>query len=426
MAIFRRNKIWWTDFAANGQRFRQSLKTTDWRKAQSAEKQLIAQAERGKLSAKTQHLSRLKFSEASERYVNDRKPNLAPRSFETEMERRKPLCAYFGHIPVVRISPDSVRAYIADRNQQGVSNKTVNLELGVLRGVLKRAKRWHLFSDEIKPLPVRHRVGRALTAEEKQTLKQVAAEKPEWQNARLAKTLALNTTMRSCELKGLRWRDVDFMERTINIWQSKTDAGYRLIPLNTEAWNAILELYHRSRALGGSEPAHFVFPACGNGKVDPSNPQKSWRSAWRSLTRAIKCNECGKLQGPGKACRNKDCRADLGSMQSPLAGLRFHDLRHHAITELAESSASDSTIMAIAGHVSREMLEHYSHIRLEAKRRAVEALSGQGSEEGYVTKHVTMGTTGGMSRLLTVRKNWSGREDLNLRPPGPEPGALPG
>ena len=23
-------------------------------------------------------------------------------------------------------------------------------------------------------------------------------------------------------------------------------------------------------------------------------------------------------------------------------------------------------------------------------------------------------------------KEWSGREDLNLRPPGPEPGALPG
>jgi Phage integrase family len=58
-----------------------------------------------------------------------------------------------------------------------------------------------------------------------------------------------------------------------------------------------------------------------------------------------------------------------------LAGLRPHDLRHHAITKLAESSeASEQTIMSIAGHVSREMLEHYSHIRQEAKRRAVESL----------------------------------------------------
>ncbi len=39
-----------------------------------------------------------------------------------------------------------------------------------------------------------------------------------------------------------------------------------------------------------------------------------------------------------------------------VAGLRLHDLRHHAITELAESQASDSTVMAIAGHVSPKML----------------------------------------------------------------------
>lgn len=30
--------------------------------------------------------------------------------------------------------------------------------------------------------------------------------------------------------------------------------------------------------------------------------------------------------------------------------------------------------MAIAGHVSREMLEHYSHIRMKAKREAVTAI----------------------------------------------------
>ena len=57
-----------------------------------------------------------------------------------------------------------------------------------------------------------------------------------------------------------------------------------------------------------------------------------------------------------------------------LRGLRFHGLRHHCITELAELGLSDQTIMSIAGHVSREMLDHYSHIRLAAKRRALEAL----------------------------------------------------
>jgi len=60
-----------------------------------------------------------------------------------------------------------------------------------------------------------------------------------------------------------------------------------------------------------------------------------------------------------------------------LAGLRFHDLRHLAITELAESQVSDQTIMAIAGHVSQKMLARYSHVRSEARRQAVAALSAK-------------------------------------------------
>jgi len=108
-------------------------------------------------------------------------------------------------------------------------------------------------------------------------------------------------------------------------------------------------LLDRAHKLGATDPEHYLIPRRIAGKgYDPTVPPSrwAWRRAWRSLTK-----ECG------------------------LAGLRPHDLRHHAITRLAESSeASEQTIMSIAGHVSREMLEHYSHIRLEAKRRAVESL----------------------------------------------------
>ncbi len=61
-----------------------------------------------------------------------------------------------------------------------------------------------------------------------------------------------------------------------------------------------------------------------------------------------------------------------------LKGLRFHDLRHHRITELCESGASEHTIKAIAGHVSQRMIDRYSHIRLEAKRRALDVLVNNG------------------------------------------------
>jgi hypothetical protein len=87
-----------------------------------------------------------------------------------------------------------------------------------------------------------------------------------------------------------------------------------------------------------------------------------------------------------------------------LSGLRFHDLRHHAITELAESQVSDQTIMAIAGHVSQKMLARYSHVRSEARRHAVMALSAKptgsllkGSKtDGYDTNHDTKQTTPGV------------------------------
>jgi hypothetical protein len=110
---------------------------------------------------------------------------------------------------------------------------------------------------------------------------------------------------------------------------------------------------------------------------------------WRHLTQAISCPVCGKLQDPADSCVAADCEADLKGIRSPLAGLRFHDLRHHAITELAESQASDQTIMSIAGHVSQRMLSHYSHVRMDAKRPALNALGRIGERAGYDTKNDT-------------------------------------
>ena len=109
------------------------------------------------------------------------------------------------------------------------------------------------------------------------------------------------------------------------------------------------------------------------------------------------CPTCGLLQPPSDKCEGAGCESSLKDVISPIKGLRFHDLRHHAITELAESQTSDSTIMAIAGHVSQKMLAHYSHVRLQAKRTALDALSmkrppramPKSETTGHVTNHVT-------------------------------------
>ena len=397
MALFKRGRWWWTDFSVNGVRYRQPIRdekgqrTRDWREALSREKELIAQAQAGKLTQSGQSFARLSFSEGVERYIADRLARIQPKTACIERERAVQLKKYFGTTPVSRISTDSVLAYIAERNKAGMSNATINRDIDVLRGVLKRAKRWYLMAEDIRPLPMRHNVGRALDPAEKLRLLKLAAVKPEWQNARLAAVLALNTTMRSGEIPGLRWKSLDFMERTITVVRNttKTDAGERIIPLNTNAWAAVMELRDRAKLLFGTEPQPdwYLFPhAPGYTKPDPTKPMTGWRTAWRNLTRAINCPACGQLQQPAETCRNAECKADIRGLKSPLHGLRFHDLRHHCITELCEAQSNDQTVMSVAGHISPKMLRHYSHVRLDAKRKALDALSEGGSGGSYGTK----------------------------------------
>jgi integrase len=118
--------------------------------------------------------------------------------------------------------------------------------------------------------------------------------------------------------------------------------SFRVIPLNPAAFEALLKWAGR---FPNAEPTHYVFPWSDEGRVDPTRPTNGWRTAWEKARKRAGVN------------------------------LRFHDLRVTCITKLAEGQASDQTIKAIAGHVSQRMLEHYSRIRMDAKRRALDALA---------------------------------------------------
>ena len=65
--------------------------------------------------------------------------------------------------------------------------------------------------------------------------------------------------------------------------------------------------------------------------------------------------------------------------------------------------------MDIAGHVSARMLRRYSHIQLEAKRTAIQALSNRPqtktSDGANVTKHVTKQTLVELKPAEVVEKN---------------------
>jgi integrase len=380
MSLKKRGTYYYWHEWIDGLEYRESLKTTDRNEAKRRRQERITEIKNGQAGK----LSRQHFELAVDAYLESRHLYVEPRTYTFDKERSEPLKKFFGKVPLRKITADMVTRYQIARKEAGLSNATINKDIGLLRRVLKKHKLWTRISDNVKMLPELTEVGRALELEEQKNLLEMAATKKRWMIAYCAAVLALNTTMRSAEIKNLQWGRVDLFEKTLTVSRktTKTDAGERIIPLNRDAIWALSQMWARAvehGKEGGREvqPEDYVFCACENYKYNPTEPMMSWRSAWRNLTRAVSCPTCGTIQQPQATCKNERCHADIKDLRSSLQGLRFHDLRHSAITALAESGQADHIIMSIAGHVSQKMLEHYSHIRLQAKRSAVETLESR-------------------------------------------------
>jgi hypothetical protein len=98
---------------------------------------------------------------------------------------------------------------------------------------------------------------------------------------------------------------------------------------------------------------------------------------------------------------------------------RWHDSRHTLITDLAESGASNQTIMDIAGHVSKQILKHYSHIRMEAKRAALESILQKDAPVPTATQQVQMAYPQNSPRSGEIQGSKCSKNEakrLNVRP----------
>jgi integrase len=368
--IRKRGELWHLDTTVAGIRHREPLKTTDRREARELAKRRIAEIMSGKgASVAGKEFARLGFSKAMEKLREARKPHIAERTVEIDRERAKPLCKYFGDRQLNRITAADVAAYQTARTSgtgfdRPVAGRTVNMEIALLRILLERAKLWSRIAEDVKALPenLAPPIGRALTAEELRHLATVAATRPEWLVARAAMGVSLATSGRGVELKHLKWEHVDLFAGVLKFVRSKTAAGQRTIPLSADGMQALALLRRRSEALQAAEPEHFVFCACERGKIDPTKPMKGWRTAWRSLTA-----EAARLAGEAA----ERAGADRASAEKPFRGLRFHDLRHTAVSLMATAGVSSAAIMSISGHLSKRMVEHSTHIGLAAKKEAV-------------------------------------------------------
>src|SRR5256885_10990174 len=347
MSLWKRGRQHWTDFAVAGKRYRKRLGTTNLQIAKRRERELLEGAGRGQLSANEQGPKRL--SAAIEAYLAAKRMRCSARTIELEEERLSLVKRHFGDVPLVAITATAIAGFQRTRHEAGIANRTINMDVGVLSRVLKSCGRWRALAEHVRNLPERQRpIGRALTADEQRRLFAAAASNQEWEHGYCAAIVAANTSMRPVEVKHLRRCDVDLVKKLLHVRRSKNESSHRVIPLNTSALNALARMFERADLLGHTEPEHYLWPACQWGRFDATKPMLKWDTAWRALR-------------------------DAAGLQR----LRFHDLRHTAITELAEMGVADHVLESITGHLSRRMLEHYSHIRIDAKRQALDALDVQ-------------------------------------------------
>ena len=241
--------------------------------------------------------------------------------------------------------------------------KQINQELCILKMILRRAGCWseemdefyERLEEEISDIP------RALSPEEQRRWLDVAGLKERWWLVRWYSELAFATSMGTNEMRSLRIGDVNLIHEMVNVPPAGAKNSYRArsIPLLTaEAKWAAEQLLNRARALGASEPQHYLFPfrqrcnpegkqmRCGieTPDFDPARPMtvSGITKAWNEVRTA-----------------------------SGLTWFRAYDTRHTALTRWAESGMDIPMLLALAGHVSLRMLRHYVHIGDQAKRRAL-------------------------------------------------------
>jgi integrase len=135
--------------------------------------------------------------------------------------------------------------------------------------------------------------------------------------------IAVETGMRSAEILSMRWEDVDLINRKVLLRHTKNGES-RVVPLTSRAKNELEKLTSRHES-------ELVFPYC------------RWqvrRQYMKAITKAKSAHK---------------------GVQNPFIGLRFHDLRHEALSRLSDKGLNVIELAHISGHRTLAMLRRYTH-----------------------------------------------------------------
>jgi integrase len=217
------------------------------------------------------------------------------------------------------IKPAEVALYRDQRIKAGKANASIRIELSLLSAVYKCAKHewgYALLSNplaEIKRPPPSP--GRERRLEEGEFDALLAATGGTVLS--LLIQIAVETAMRAGELLSLRWQNINFTKRTALLPDTK-NGERRVVPLSSRALELLSKVERTGETVFSIQSSYTV-----------SNAFK------RATARA------------------------------GIMGLRFHDLRHEAVSRLFERQFSTMEVASISGHKSLQMLQRYTHLRAE-------------------------------------------------------------
>jgi integrase len=284
------------------------------------------------------------------------------------------LAPQFGHIPLQRLLPSDIQAYISRRLSEGkLSSTTLRYHVVLLHEALRHAVKWELLTrnpcDQIDPpRRARHEM-KVWDDEQVKVFLGEAKRSSSYYRLYLA---AITTGMRAGELAGLRWSDVNLATGTVSIQQivyrlsgsrkdgraaqilfkgPKSEKSRRTIPLPAilvEELRVLRTEQEQTRLLLGAE--HY----------DPG---------------LVFC------QPDGKPLRlNNITRRDFARTikRAGLQRIRFHDLRHCHASLLLQQGVNPKVVQERLGHSSPAFtLQVYSHVLPGMQEQAVQELQAR-------------------------------------------------
>jgi len=270
-----------------------------------------------------------------------------PRTIAREGHSLVHWIAAIGNVRLDKITKPMITRTIKSRLEAGIKPRTVNIDVIVLRNVLKEAKDdgliVHLPTEGIRPKKVKSPVRRLLLPAEFTRLCEAAAEcgKNSVQLLDYLRLLAY-TGARRDEALALKWEDVNFDRRLLRIGAdgSAKNSKARYVDFNAE-----LESHLKNMATRRVPDSEWLFPSPQRGQTD--KPVKTLKESFMVARRNA----------------GLDC-------------VGFHDLRHYFSSIAVMSGIDFKTIAEWLGHQDGGMLvgKVYGHLLPEHKQRMAERL----------------------------------------------------